>query len=130
MGPVRFITFYVAVGRVQRCSHAPSDPISHSPDGRRERRNFRRIGAYLLLFPSPRADPGSLCRDYICAGRCRPRPMVRHAGLERRSELGHRKGGGVAFFAHVGGFVAGMLLIRFFKRSDIRFFAPQRETRL
>ena len=40
------------------------------------------------------------------------------------------KGGGVAFFAHVGGFVAGMLLLRFFKRSDIRFFAPHRETRL
>jgi len=36
------------------------------------------------------------------------------------------QGGGVAFFAHIGGFVAGMLLIGFFKRPEVRFFAPTR----
>jgi membrane associated rhomboid family serine protease len=36
------------------------------------------------------------------------------------------KGGGVAFFAHVGGFLAGMALIGLFKRPDVRFFAPRR----
>jgi membrane associated rhomboid family serine protease len=30
--------------------------------------------------------------------------------------------GGVAFWAHVGGFVAGMLLIPFFKKRSIRLF--------
>jgi membrane associated rhomboid family serine protease len=29
-------------------------------------------------------------------------------------QLGHRMTGGVAFFAHVGGFVAGLVLVRFF----------------
>ena len=35
--------------------------------------------------------------------------------------LGH-EGGGVAFFAHIGGFVAGMVLIGLFKYPHIRFF--------
>jgi membrane associated rhomboid family serine protease len=39
-----------------------------------------------------------------------------------------RSGGGVAFFAHVGGFVAGMALIGLFKRGDVHFFAPQRHS--
>jgi membrane associated rhomboid family serine protease len=39
-------------------------------------------------------------------------------------------GGGVAFFAHIGGFVAGMVLIRFFKRADVPFFSPGRNSRL
>ena len=30
--------------------------------------------------------------------------------------------GGVAFWAHVGGFIAGMLLIPLFKRADVRLF--------
>ncbi len=30
--------------------------------------------------------------------------------------------GGVAYFAHIGGFIAGMLLIPFFKRADISLF--------
>ncbi len=32
--------------------------------------------------------------------------------------LGAEVGGGVAFWAHVGGFVAGALLVKFFARSD------------
>jgi membrane associated rhomboid family serine protease len=32
--------------------------------------------------------------------------------------LGRESGGGVAFWAHVGGFVAGVILIKLFARSD------------
>ncbi|MGH2619554.1 MAG: rhomboid family intramembrane serine protease, partial [Anaerolineales bacterium] len=35
-------------------------------------------------------------------------------------------GGGVAWFAHVGGFLAGMALIGLLKRPEVPFFAPQR----
>jgi membrane associated rhomboid family serine protease len=34
------------------------------------------------------------------------------------------QGGGVAWWAHIGGFVAGMALVGVFKRSDVRFFNP------
>jgi membrane associated rhomboid family serine protease len=37
-------------------------------------------------------------------------------------------GGGVAFFAHIGGFIAGMALIGPFKRPDVPFFAPRHDT--
>jgi membrane associated rhomboid family serine protease len=33
---------------------------------------------------------------------------------------------GVAWWAHIGGFVAGIALIPFFKSSDVRLFAPPR----
>lgn len=36
------------------------------------------------------------------------------------------QGGGVAFFAHIGGFLAGMALIGLFKRPDVPFFASSR----
>jgi membrane associated rhomboid family serine protease len=39
------------------------------------------------------------------------------------------EGGGVAFFAHIGGFVAGMALIGLFKRPDVPFLAPSRRDR-
>ena len=34
--------------------------------------------------------------------------------------------GGVAYGAHIGGFVAGMLLIPFFKYRNVRLFSPSR----
>jgi membrane associated rhomboid family serine protease len=39
------------------------------------------------------------------------------------------QGGGVAFFAHIGGFLAGMALIGLFKRRDVSFFAPSNRER-
>jgi membrane associated rhomboid family serine protease len=32
--------------------------------------------------------------------------------------IGGKPGGGVAFWAHVGGFIAGMILVKLFARSD------------
>jgi membrane associated rhomboid family serine protease len=39
-----------------------------------------------------------------------------------------QQGGGVAFFAHIGGFLAGMALIGLFKRPEVRFFSPRRHS--
>ena len=33
-------------------------------------------------------------------------------------------GSNVAYVAHIGGFIAGMLLIPFFKKSHVRLFEP------
>ncbi len=35
-----------------------------------------------------------------------------------------RDAGGVAFWAHIGGFIAGLLLVGPFKRKEVRFFNP------
>ena len=34
------------------------------------------------------------------------------------------EGGGVAFFAHIGGFLAGIVLIGLFKHPHVKFFNP------
>jgi membrane associated rhomboid family serine protease len=44
-------------------------------------------------------------------------------GLQLLSNMMAQPGtGGVAFRAHIGGFVAGMLLIAFFKKRDVKLF--------
>jgi len=40
--------------------------------------------------------------------------------------LSSKGGGGVAFRAHIGGFIAGMLLVAVFKRREFRLFNPLR----
>lgn len=34
------------------------------------------------------------------------------------------RGGGIAWGAHIGGFIAGAAMISVFKRPDVRLFAP------
>jgi membrane associated rhomboid family serine protease len=38
------------------------------------------------------------------------------------SMTGGQQGGGIAFWAHIGGFVAGILFVGLFKRQEVRFF--------
>jgi membrane associated rhomboid family serine protease len=40
--------------------------------------------------------------------------------------MSSKGGGGVAFRAHIGGFVAGMVLVAVFKRREFRLFNPLR----
>jgi len=42
------------------------------------------------------------------------------------SALADPRAGGVAFGAHIGGFVAGMVLLPIFKYRHVRLFAPSR----
>ena len=38
-------------------------------------------------------------------------------------DAGGSSSSGVAYFAHIGGFLAGMILVPFFKKSEVRLFA-------
>ncbi len=81
------------------------------------------MGAYLVLFPRVRVFTmiplGFFMHDRCAAGvgdadlldgACRS-----SAGYERR--IGEQ-GGGVAFWAHLGGFLAGVVLVKLFERRD------------
>ncbi len=129
MGHVKFAIFYVTCGILAALSHALIDPSSAVPMVGASGAISGVLGAYLLLFP--RAQVLVL----IPLG-CFTRVMYVPAGfvlglwflmqvLSGGMSLG-RQGGGVAFFAHVGGFLAGMALIGMFKRPDVKFFAPRR----
>ena len=128
MGRFRFVVFYVTCGILAALAHAVTDPASTIPMVGASGAISGILGAYLLLFP--RAHVLLLAPvvgfTYVPAGFVLGFWFVMQI-LSGGASLGSH-GGGVAFFAHVGGFLAGMALIGLFKRPDVRYFAPGRHT--
>jgi membrane associated rhomboid family serine protease len=129
MGHAKFVIFYVTCGILAALSHAITDPSSTIPMVGASGAISGVLGAYLLLFPRAHVlvlMPG-LGMTQVAAGIVLGMWFVLQL-LSGGMSLGS-SGGGVAFFAHIGGFVAGMALIGFFKRPDVPFFAPSRRNR-
>lgn len=129
MGHVRFVVFYLTCGILAALSHALTDPSSTVPMIGASGAISGVLGAYLLLYPRAQVlvliPLGIFTRlMYVPAGFVLGFWFVLQL-LSGGMSLG-RGGGGVAWFAHVGGFLAGMALIGVFKRPGVRFFAPQR----
>ncbi|MDH4185788.1 MAG: rhomboid family intramembrane serine protease, partial [Nitrospira sp.] len=119
MGHAKFILFYLTCGILAAFSHALTDPASTVPMVGASGAISGVLGAYVLLFPRARVlvlIPG-LGITTVAAGVV----LALWFGMQLLSggmSLGS-KGGGVAFFAHIGGFLAGMALIGLFKRRDV-----------
>ena len=124
MGHARFVVFYLLCGIVAALSHAVTDPSSQIPMVGASGAISAVLGAYLLLFPRAHVlvlIPG-IGMTRVAAGFVLGMWFVTQlisGGMTMVAQ-----GGGVAFFAHIGGFVAGMALIAFFKRPDVPFFSP------
>ncbi len=128
MGHVRFVIFYVTCGILAALAHAVTDSSSIVPMVGASGAISGVLGAYLLLFPRAQVlvfiPFGFFSRlMYIPAGWVLGFWFLLQL-LSGSASLG-RGGGGVAWFAHIGGFVAGMALIGLFKRPDVRLFAPR-----
>lgn len=129
MGHAKFVAFYLACGILAALSHALTDPSSTIPMVGASGAISGVLGAYVLLFPRARVlvlMPG-LGATRVAAGVVLGMWFVMQllsGGMSIGSE-----GGGVAFFAHIGGFVAGMALIGLFKRPDVPYFAPRQRGR-
>jgi membrane associated rhomboid family serine protease len=129
MGHVRFVIFYMTCGVLAALSHALTEPSSTVPMVGASGAISGVLGAYLLLFPHARVlvfiPIGFASRMmYVPAGFVLGFWFVLQL-LSGGMSLG-RQGGGVAFWAHVGGFTAGMALIGFFKQPNVPFFAARR----
>jgi membrane associated rhomboid family serine protease len=128
MGHGRFLLFYVLCGVAAALAQAIPEPNSEIPMVGASGAISGVLGAYLLLHPHARvlvAIPfGFMLHTMrLPAGLV----LVLWFGLQLFSNLMAQPGqGGVAFRAHIGGFVAGMLLVGIFKRRNIRLFAPAR----
>ena len=84
------------------------------------------LGAYVLLYPHARILVGIPLGFYLHTLYL---PAMVVLGLwfflQLLSSLLANPGeAGVAWYAHMGGFVAGMVLIPGFKRRSVRFFNP------
>jgi membrane associated rhomboid family serine protease len=126
MGHVRFVIFYVLCGLAAVFAQALPDPGSTIPMVGASGAISGVLGAYLLLYPHARvlvAIPiGFILQTVrIPAGIV----LVLWFGLQLLSNVMTPPAeGGVAFRAHIGGFIAGMLLIPLFKQQRFRLRTP------
>jgi membrane associated rhomboid family serine protease len=126
MGHGRFVAFYVLCGLAAVFAQALPEPKSTIPMVGASGAISGVLGAYLLLYPHARvlvAIPlGFVMQTMQVPARI---VLVLWFGLQLLSNLLTPAGeGGVAFRAHIGGFVAGMALIPLLKQRRFRLHAP------
>lgn len=122
MGHARFVVFYLLCGVVAVFAQAVPDPAAALPMVGASGAISGVLGAYLLLYPSARvllALPPPLI--FITIGWFRAAwVLAAWFAIQLAMGLaGTDTGTGVAFGAHVGGFVAGLLLIPFFRQRGV-----------
>jgi membrane associated rhomboid family serine protease len=122
MGHGRFVVFYLLTGALAAGAHVVTNPSSAIPVVGASGAISGVMGAYLVLYPKVRVQtliflivffkvlpiPASAMLAYWF--------FLQLAYGVTSLELG---GGGVAFWAHIGGFVAGVALIRPFERRRL-----------
>jgi membrane associated rhomboid family serine protease len=123
MGPMRFLGFYLLCGLAAAAAQIIVTPASPVPTVGASGAISGVMGAYLLLFPRVRVHmffffflifriPAWLVLLYWFA-------IQVLSGLPELNSVGEGPTGGVAVWAHVGGFLTGLLLVRFFERPDL-----------
>ena len=128
MGHARFVVFYLLCGIAAALAQVLPDPHSTMPMIGASGAISGVLGAYLLLFPRARVLMLVPIGFFLTTFRW-PAAIVLLLwfGLQfLSSALTPAGSGGVAFRAHVGGFIAGMLLVGLFKRPGFRLANPLR----
>lgn len=132
MGRVRFVLFYVLCGLVAAGAHVLVDPGSPVPTVGASGAISGVLGAYLVLYPRVRVNllipiffflhiisvPAWVVLIYWFV-------LQVITGLPQLMTLNPEVSGGVAVWAHIGGFVAGAALIKLFEN---RRYTAQRTT--
>jgi membrane associated rhomboid family serine protease len=127
MGHGRFVVFYLLCGVAAVLAQALPEPGSTIPMVGASGAISGVLGAYLLLYPHARVLVAIPLGFILHTARI-PAGLVLVLlwfGLQLLSNVMAQPGqGGVAFRAHIGGFVAGMLLIPVFKQRRFRLRLP------
>ncbi|MBP2291146.1 rhomboid family intramembrane serine protease [Azospirillum rugosum] len=127
MGRGRFVVFYLLCGTAAALAQAFANPTSEIPMLGASGAIGGVLGAYLVLHP--RANVGVLFW-FIIIVRIITVPAILVLGVWFLGQIlsglstPTTSDGGVAFWAHVGGFVAGVVLIPFFKRPNVPLLEP------
>jgi membrane associated rhomboid family serine protease len=142
MGPGRFLIFYLVCGLVAAGAHVLVNPASPVPTVGASGAISGVMGAYLVLYPRVRVN---MLFIFVIFFKVIAIPawlvllwwffLQVLAGLPELSSMRPEVSGGVAVWAHVGGFLAGVLLIKVFqnprlvaKRAEIREIEHPRTT--
>jgi membrane associated rhomboid family serine protease len=120
MGPLRFIVFYVLGGLAAMAAQTLIDPGSNIPTLGASGAVAGVLGGYLLLFPRAKVVTVVFIIFFFTILEL-PALLflivwIAQQALFAYFDLAGSGDGGVAYFAHIGGFVCGLLLIRLFAR--------------
>lgn len=126
-GHLKFILFYILCGVAATLTHIAIAPTSGVPLVGASGAIAGVLAAYLLLYPHARIRVIMLIFIFI-RWVSFPAMAVLAAWLiiqflSAPASLINSGGGGVAYFAHIGGFAAGLILTPLFKRKGQPFFA-------
>jgi membrane associated rhomboid family serine protease len=122
VGHLRFLVFYLLCGLIAGAAHVFIDPTSDIPTVGASGAVSGILGAYLLMFP--RARVLTLIPIFVFL-QVAELPALVVLGLwfvlqffNGMVSLGYETAGmgGVAWWAHIGGFVAGLLLVQLFRK--------------
>jgi membrane associated rhomboid family serine protease len=126
VGHIRFVFFYLLCGLAAAATHIAMQPDSIVPTIGTSGAVSGVLGAYLLLYPRARVLAVVpiwifLRFAYVPAWLM----LILWFGLQLLSgwlSYGNAQSAGIAFWAHIGGFVAGLVLIPLFKKQRVRLF--------
>jgi len=135
MGPGRFLVFYLLCGLIAAGTHVMMLPDSPIPTVGASGAISGVLGAYLVLYPRVRVNmlfPPFIFRTFAIPAWI---VLLYWFGLQAftayASQVNAQVSNGVAVWAHVGGFVAGMVLIKLFENrrlvADRNAWRHQRE---
>ena len=135
MGPPRFLVFYLICGLVAAGTHVLMNPASPVPTVGASGAISGILGAYLVLYPRVRVN---MLFIFVIFFRVIPLPawavliwwffVQVIASLPSLSSVSPEVSGGVAVWAHIGGFIAGAALIKLFEKP--RMVEARNELRL
>ncbi len=122
LGHFRYLVFYLLCGVIASFAQILSDPMSRVPSIGASGAIAGVLGAYLVMFPQARVRTLLFIGPFFTLGRV---PALLVIGLwavvqffAGLASLGvpTQQTGGIAYFAHIGGFVAGVVLVWLFRR--------------
>jgi len=122
MGHLRYAVFYLLCGILAALTHVFIDPSSTIPTVGASGAISGIMGGYIVLYPKVRVYTLIFLVVYV---RVIPMSALAVLGLWFAIQLfsglasGAGAGGGVAFWAHVGGFVAGVVLVKLFAKRKL-----------
>ncbi len=114
LGHIRYLVFYLVCGLIASLAHVFMNMDSYIPSLGASGAISGVLGGYLLLYPRRRV------RAIVLRGFLTEVPAFAAIGIWFLFQLieGYMnrgaEGGGVAYAAHIGGFIAGLALIKFF----------------
>jgi membrane associated rhomboid family serine protease len=128
MGSLKFVVFYLTCGVVAALTQALAAPNSVVPMVGASGAIAGVLGAYLLLHPWANVRVLVVILIFI---RLIDVPALIVLGLwflgqVISAETTPASVGGVAFWAHIGGFLCGLLLLPIFKRRGVSLFGARR----